>query len=1489
MGCADFKVITKKGRLPSDRTVQEYADEILSAGGPNVIRHVAGKTTINYIARQHDVGFVLRKDQCFNLSHYDELLGQVAGKIRFLLGDPDVDRELKWQLLSKALGGADISQPFDEEQISALVDKAVADTIADIKDPCENEAPSWWHRFRRSDKKNPATSFKLIWDYGMAVPFRVATDYFGIDMPRKLSWKMSALLWLARLAGIKPGSEKIGRGMLATLFWSLPVNLHIFKNFEGRSWLMRKLATWGAEAYAGHINDNIKKPGSPDDTLLGRLKKAAGQFPNSHKPEVRAKLDNAILSILFELHGTMLILVSIGFNRSLRALFKEGISINRFVSQLNAAEYDHKYKGTPEELQPIGHETLNDLDAEQLLNEALRFEPVAGRLFRRVDEDMQLCGTSFKKGEYICLLTDATPYDERAFACPQSFRTDRDIAQYLNFGPRNGPHACKGQAWARSILTAMFKGLTQMPNVRPVDPEAAKKEGALGVPNGLEMRFGPRDPEEAVDRQQLITIVVPVKDSLSANLDAIDLELDKLGNPASCHKQNGKLSLKDRLDKTEIIHFASLSLIRSQKKEPSYLVFEISADGKEKQVIAKLCEMAKADFLPVFQLSSGLKSENDLEPLLQDHCKKMSTDFLRFGKLLGLGFKGTAGLDVTRINFEHRTAQYARSLLEKFRDSHGQFGKMPLEYLHYVRLYFAKVQGELREALDPGSPLHFVDASDAPWMVNKGQSPLMKYIRLVGIMPRTLWVVPVLLLLINVLIYRNSLCDGPCDFWYSWLIATGHASMVTLPAALLGTVVVAALLWGWLRASEKKNTPVDPDRDPDVIDEIMQRENSLVTQNHMVGITYIIPGLLRYWLTLPFALRMIQKGVLKGFSRSGFFDDIGTIHFARWIVLPKTKTLVFMSNYDGSFESYLEDFITKATKGLTGIWSNCIGFPKTKNLFWKGGDDGDRFKRYARRSMQPTRFWYSAYDLSAQQIRKNALIRDGIARIKTASDAEAWLELFNSVPRPHYALETEEIQNIVFGGSRHLQNGRCLLVNFGDAPRSKIQAWLQSIEEDVEWGDTKPDEKAVFMALSRTGLAKIGVNYDQERQQKCGVEAPDCFQANESNFPPAFELGMAHPTREQVMKDVGESAPKNWAWGGSDKTAADAAIILYANDNIYSELALLRKKLKSHGLDEIHLVTMRPQYEGPIREPFGFVDGTSQPKLRGTKQAADYKNPLHVVEPGEFVLGYHDNRGYFPPTLRVPAEWDAWGSLPSEPLAMPSRYPDFDNEFETTRDFGRNGSFLVIRQLHQKVDEFEDWLDANARPQDKLPKEKLAAKLVGRWRKTGASIVRYPHQPPDDTEPDNDFLFGQEDPQGERCPFGAHIRRTNPRDSQNPESEEELLVSNRHRILRRGRSYEDGEDQGLFFMCLNADIERQFEFIQQNWMLSSTFHGLHAEVDPIANNGSTEQCPHFSIPHPTAPRRLKGLSSFVTTKGGGYFFLPSKSAVQFLSKLGTKP
>jgi deferrochelatase/peroxidase EfeB len=206
--------------------------------------------------------------------------------------------------------------------------------------------------------------------------------------------------------------------------------------------------------------------------------------------------------------------------------------------------------------------------------------------------------------------------------------------------------------------------------------------------------------------------------------------------------------------------------------------------------------------------------------------------------------------------------------------------------------------------------------------------------------------------------------------------------------------------------------------------------------------------------------------------------------------------------------------------------------------------------------------------------------------------------------------------------------------------------------------------------------------------------------------------------------------------------------------------------------------------------------------------------------------------------------------------------------------------------------------------------------MVGRW-KDGTSLVRYPHRPGsvfqakkrdpnaerEPAYPDNDFLFGSEDPQGQRCPFGAHIRRANPRESFSPGSQEQLDITNRHRILRAGRGYEakgsgiDGSDKpGLLFMCFNSEIERQFEFIQQTWAMAWQFHDLENEVDPLLVRGLDKKAletgkdkralARMTIPTAEGPIFLTKLRDFVHLRGGGYFFVPSRSAIKYLSEGG---
>ena len=195
--------------------------------------------------------------------------------------------------------------------------------------------------------------------------------------------------------------------------------------------------------------------------------------------------------------------------------------------------------------------------------------------------------------------------------------------------------------------------------------------------------------------------------------------------------------------------------------------------------------------------------------------------------------------------------------------------------------------------------------------------------------------------------------------------------------------------------------------------------------------------------------------------------------------------------------------------------------------------------------------------------------------------------------------------------------------------------------------------------------------------------------------------------------------------------------------------------------------------------------------------------------------------------------------------------------------------------------------------------------MVGRWP-SGTALVQSPDQDDPTVTNRDDFTYHETDQEGLKCPLGAHIRRTNPRDSLTPEpgSEKSVAFGNRHRLLRRGRAYGKPFDismdpatflkrldhevapvsRGLHFICLNANIGRQFEFVQHTWANNPNFNGLYRDPDPIIGPRTSNGRQHdqFTIQQEPAREQVNGLPAFVRTRGGGYFFLPSRRALSFL-------
>jgi deferrochelatase/peroxidase EfeB len=194
---------------------------------------------------------------------------------------------------------------------------------------------------------------------------------------------------------------------------------------------------------------------------------------------------------------------------------------------------------------------------------------------------------------------------------------------------------------------------------------------------------------------------------------------------------------------------------------------------------------------------------------------------------------------------------------------------------------------------------------------------------------------------------------------------------------------------------------------------------------------------------------------------------------------------------------------------------------------------------------------------------------------------------------------------------------------------------------------------------------------------------------------------------------------------------------------------------------------------------------------------------------------------------------------------------------------------------------------------------------------------------PDADDLKNNAFTYSSDPNGTRCPFGAHIRRSNPRNGDLPSGvtglfarvirtlgfsatalrEDQVASTRFHRVLRRGREYGTavplaqaltsgvgGDDTGLQFVCLGANLARQFEFVQGAWLNGRKFNGLRDENDPLVGNRRDAEgdvaVDTFSLPQDAGPdRRVAGLPQFVTVLGGAYFFLPGIRALRFFASL----
>ena len=372
-----------------------------------------------------------------------------------------------------------------------------------------------------------------------------------------------------------------------------------------------------------------------------------------------------------------------------------------------------------------------------------------------------------------------------------------------------------------------------------------------------------------------------------------------------------------------------------------------------------------------------------------------------------------------------------------------------------------------------------------------------------------------------------------------------------------------------------------------------------------------------------------------------------------------------------------------------------------------------------------------------------------------------------------------------------------------------------------------------------------------------GLRALGLPEALLAKLPEAFRAGMRR--RADILGDQPkefdsdwEQAVHLWVW-----IQAREARVLRAQSKVVRDAASAGARF-AFAMDGSALLD---EQDNPL-EHFGFRDSLSQPRVAGSASAM--RPGSGVFEPGsgwrpiatgEFLLGHRDETG------------DAATAGVPEELTL-------------------NGTFAVVRKLEQDVAKFEAYIQLEAARlqaaglQEASP-EWIAERMVGRTR-AGTPLT---------SSPLGAISFA-DDLDGRRCPLGAHIRRAHPRDGRQSGGS-----FARHRILRRGMPYgpayaKDPEaKRGLLFVALNADFDRQFEFLQQRYMNDGAAVRQGTDPDPLLSPPGVEG--NFVIPGDPHGERdtaiCKSVPTFVTCRGGEYFFVPGFRSLGLLGQWASTP
>jgi deferrochelatase/peroxidase EfeB len=452
---------------------------------------------------------------------------------------------------------------------------------------------------------------------------------------------------------------------------------------------------------------------------------------------------------------------------------------------------------------------------------------------------------------------------------------------------------------------------------------------------------------------------------------------------------------------------------------------------------------------------------------------------------------------------------------------------------------------------------------------------------------------------------------------------------------------------------------------------------------------------------------------------------------------------------------------------------------------------------------------------------------------------------------PRVAPDLNDVQANMLRGVR-ARRAHHLFWRFADADSAR--ALLDELRPIVT-SDADRAQRCVTLGLTHDGLRALGVP-----------------RRTLDRFPRAFREGPR--LRAGQLGDTGRSDPRHWRLGGIGENhrpqTVHAMVSLYTRSDrgFKGAVEALRRLAARHGAEAVAEQPAAALDGGRVH--FGYRDGLTNPRFA----LGPGSDPAGLAPTGDLLLGtgYRSSRG---------------------------------NTFIGGLDpaLATHGCYGVLRLIGQDVAAFEGWLDAtephfSALSDDRdLRRELAAARLMGRWR-DGTPLARHPEAPAGRAARDIDAFDyagggGEfDDRDGRRCPFGAHIRRTNPRAGM------VLGVPWGRRVVRRGMPYgpawdpkrpDPAVERGLFGLFLCADIESQFEFIVKVWANGGlSAPGLRGTHDPFAS-GRAEPTPFVFRVREDAPETTVVIPPLVHTRGSLYLFFPGIGGLRWLARAGWTP